>query len=170
LADNPYQETQSDAAGQTRRVWIFPLSLKEGVTLAIPQNVVAELETRQTRVAQRLTDEEIQKRARVSQRSAVGTRRVETAQYQRNVWVAEHAKRRANGTCQLCTKPAPFMDSKGKPYLETHHIEWLSTGGADTISNTVALCPNCHRKMHVINDEADRKFLIARVFGQTPQH
>ncbi|WP_296863638.1 HNH endonuclease [Thermosyntropha sp.] len=29
------------------------------------------------------------------------------------------------------------------------HIEWLSRGGTDTIDNTVALCPNCHRKMHV---------------------
>ena len=135
----------------------------------MPQNVVAELETRQARVAQRLTDEEIQKRASVSQRSAVGTRKIETAQYQRNVWVAEHAKRRANGTCQLCTNPAPFKDSKGKPYLETHHIEWLSTGGADTISNTVALCPNCHRKMHIINNEADRKLLMARVLDGHPE-
>ena len=32
---------------------------------------------------------------------------------------------------------------------------WLSQGGQDSIENTVALCPNCHRKMHIINDQAD---------------
>ncbi|MFX8626972.1 HNH endonuclease, partial [Acinetobacter baumannii] len=25
--------------------------------------------------------------------------------------------------------------------------------------NTVALCPNCHKKMHVVNAEADREKL-----------
>lgn len=36
-----------------------------------------------------------------------------------------------------------------------HHIIWLLGGGEDTIQNTVALCPNCHRKMHVLNLEFD---------------
>lgn len=31
--------------------------------------------------------------------------------------------------------------------------------GEDTIENTVALCPNCHRKMHVINDSDEVKTL-----------
>ncbi|MFP5111610.1 HNH endonuclease [Bacillaceae bacterium C204] len=35
--------------------------------------------------------------------------------------------------------------------METHHIVWLSKGGDDTIENTVAICPNCHRKMHALN-------------------
>ena len=48
-----------------------------------------------------------------------------------------------------------FSDKEGKPYIETHHIDWLSKGGEDTIENTVALCPNCHRKMHIINSEKD---------------
>ena len=43
----------------------------------------------------------------------------------------------------------------GEPYLETHHIVWLSEGGEDSIENTVALCPNCHRKMHVVNLQED---------------
>lgn len=25
--------------------------------------------------------------------------------------------------------------------------QWLSNDGEDTIDNTIALCPNCHRKM-----------------------
>lgn len=33
--------------------------------------------------------------------------------------------------------------------METHHVVWLSQG-ADSVDNTVALCPNCHRKMHIV--------------------
>ena len=47
------------------------------------------------------------------------------------------------------------VHKKGDPYLETHHIEWLSKGGEDTIDNTVALCPNCHRRMHSLNSKKD---------------
>ena len=75
--------------------------------------------------------------------------------YERNAEIARIAKERANGMCQLCGKPAPFLDRKGQPYLESHHIEWLSRGGRDAIDNVVALCPNCHTRMHVLNDPED---------------
>lgn len=68
-------------------------------------------------------------------------------------------KLRAKGICQLCEKPAPFNDKNGNPYLECHHIIWLSEGGADELRNTVALCPNCHKKMHIVNDDEDVKKL-----------
>ena len=80
--------------------------------------------------------------------------------YERNVYVAELAKRRANGICQLCDHPAPFANKSGDPFLESHHIVWLSQKGEDTVENTVALCPNCHKKMHVLNLKPDRKKLI----------
>lgn len=54
---------------------------------------------------------------------------------------------------------APFQNKDGEPYLETHHIICLSHGGPDTIDNTVALCPNCHRKMHVLNLEEDQEHI-----------
>ena len=61
----------------------------------------------------------------------------------------------ANGICQLCGNPAPFNNSDGTPYLEMHHIIWLSRRGEDSIENTVALCPNCHRKMHILDLQED---------------
>ena len=82
-----------------------------------------------------------------------------TESYNRNQEVKRVTKERANGTCQLCLKRAPFIDNEGNPYLEVHHVEWLSKGGLDSTLNTVALCPNCHRKMHVLNEEADVKKL-----------
>lgn len=79
--------------------------------------------------------------------------------YERNPHVAEYSKRRANGVCQLCNNRAPFPDKDGSPFLEIHHIIWLSKGGKDSIDNTAALCPNCHRKMHILGLDADKNFL-----------
>jgi predicted HNH restriction endonuclease len=75
--------------------------------------------------------------------------------YDRSVLIKEFAKRVANGFCQLCENEAPFNDKHGNPFLEVHHIKYLSQGGIDTIVNVVALCPNCHRKMHLLELEED---------------
>lgn len=32
------------------------------------------------------------------------------------------------------------------------------------IYNTVALCPNCHRKMHILNDKWDLQKLVKKVY------
>lgn len=80
----------------------------------------------------------------------------------RDPYIAEYARRRANGICQLCGNPAPFNRSDGTPYLESHHIKWLAEGGEDSIENTAALCPNCHRKMHIVNDPEDVDWLLAQ--------
>ncbi len=74
---------------------------------------------------------------------------------QRSGLVVEYVKARANGVCQLCGKPAPFYNKAGEPYLECHHIVWLAKVGDDNVDNAVALCPNCHRKMHIINEPVD---------------
>lgn len=66
---------------------------------------------------------------------------------------------RACFKCQLCGCDAPFLDSSGRPYLETHHVESLAEGGSDDLSNMVALCPNCHRKMDICPSERDKKRL-----------
>lgn len=86
---------------------------------------------------------------------------VETTVFVRDQTVSVYAKRRANGRCDLCGKNAPFMDAQGKPYLECHHIVWLANGGLDTIENTCALCPNCHRKMHIVAAKDDIKALLS---------
>lgn len=59
-------------------------------------------------------------------------------------WVLEEAK----GVCECCNKKAPFLDADGSPFLEIHHIRRLADQGSDTVSNAVALCPNCHRELH----------------------
>ncbi len=111
---------------------------------------------------ERLSVEELTNKIQSLDRSATykqGT----TKYYQRRAIVAEYAKRRANGMCQLCQENAPFVNSRRKPYLEAHHIVWLSRGGDDIPENTAALCPNCHRKMHILNLTPDRETILSRI-------
>jgi 5-methylcytosine-specific restriction protein A len=39
----------------------------------------------------------------------------------------------------------------------------LAGGGSDSIDNTVALCPNCHRKVHVIGTKEMNKAMLERI-------
>lgn len=109
--------------------------------------------------ARKRTDEELKALAKKGAKKKPSRKKATTDAYVRDAYVAEYTKRRAQGACQLCGRPAPFSDKQDEPYLECHHIQWLSQGGADSITNTAALCPNCHRKMHVLNLKADREIL-----------
>lgn len=102
--------------------------------------------------------QELEARAKKANRHPA-IRIVQTTAYVRDAAVAEYVRRHASGVCDLCQTPAPFRNRKKEPYLECHHVVWLAQGGEDTITNTVALCPNCHRKMHVVNDEVDKEKL-----------
>ncbi|MDO7849688.1 HNH endonuclease [Hymenobacter sp. M29] len=54
----------------------------------------------------------------------------------------------ADGHCENCGQPAPFVQEDGTPFLEVHHVKPLADGGSDTVTNAVAICPNCHRRFH----------------------
>jgi 5-methylcytosine-specific restriction protein A len=74
---------------------------------------------------------------------------VKTKAYIRNPDVVAEVLFRADGECEQCKNPAPFMREKdGSPYLEVHHVIQLSKGGEDSVENALALCPNCHRELH----------------------
>lgn len=90
-------------------------------------------------------------------------RRAPSAQLGRDRNVILYSKLAAKGICDLCGNPAPFKTKDGAPYLECHHIRYIRYGGADNIYNVVGLCPNCHRKVHSLKLEADKKKLIKQV-------
>lgn len=72
-----------------------------------------------------------------------------TTAFKRNPDVIYTVLRRANGICERCNQKAPFIrKSDNTPYLEVHHLKQLSKGGEDTVDNTIAVCPNCHRELH----------------------
>lgn len=68
--------------------------------------------------------------------------------YARSRDIKAYVAARANGLCEGCSQPAPFNRPDGSPYLEPHHIRRLSDGGPDHPGFVIALCPNCHRRVH----------------------
>lgn len=153
LYGEPYQIKQNDENGKSRNVWIFPLSLTHHQT--IDEDILNQNQAMKLRNAQKISDYDLAKYANQVQNKNNEKRYIKSSVYIRNAYVAEYSKRRAQGICQLCEQKAPFLDDNNKPYLESHHIIWMSAGGEDTITNTVALCPNCHRKMHILNKQKD---------------
>jgi 5-methylcytosine-specific restriction protein A len=159
LAANPYQEMQPDQFQTDRVVWVFPLKLKEGSSVPVSKQEFQSSQVLREKKIKNLSDEELTIKAQKAPKRA-GERTVTGTQYERDPYVSMLTKRRAKGICELCNSEAPFKDSKNQPYLETHHIKWIAEKGDDSIENTVALCPNCHRKMHILNLPSDREKLF----------
>ena len=89
---------------------------------------------------------------------------VSVTQYTRDPQVKAWILDNANGVCESCRISAPFLNPNGQPFLEIHHLRRLADGGSDTISNTVALCPNCHRELHYgINSNSVKKVLYDKI-------
>lgn len=161
LAAPPYYEQQPDQEGDDRQVVIFPLKPLSGKAPVITEEQAKALYESKIKKAKTLKLRDL---AKIAQRAKgpVKTRQSQTNIYDRDPWVSEYAKRRADGICQLCELPAPFKNKQGQPFLESHHIIWLSKGGDDSVENTVALCPNCHKKMHVLDLKTDVEKLKKR--------
>lgn len=68
----------------------------------------------------------------------------------RNPALSKFTILKADGECELCKSDSGIKD--GTPYLEVHHVIPLSEGGNDEYENMVALCPNCHKRVHLSND------------------
>ena len=160
LVDDPYQQKQIDDEGVFRNVWIFPVQSIDKSEISIDKSIIDKNYEKKVKKIRKLSVEELEEKARQTQSSNPSRRCTTSQTYERNPYVTEFAKRRANGVCELCNQVAPFTNKQNEPYLETHHIEWLSNGGSDTIENTVALCPNCHKKMHLVDDPRDKNKLM----------
>lgn len=84
----------------------------------------------------------------------------------RSVLVKAWVLQESAGICEGCQSPAPFILPNGQPFLEVHHVVPLAEGGADVVENTVALCPNCHRRCHL---SADRETFTADMYSRIPR-
>lgn len=71
-----------------------------------------------------------------------------SSSYTTSELVRDCALRAADSVCQGCENEAPFVDKKGEPSLEVHHMHRRSDGGLDVPENVIAICPNCHREVH----------------------
>jgi len=73
----------------------------------------------------------------------------------------ENFRRSANGKCESCEQPATFNGSDRLPFLKVHHVRQLADNGSGTVTNAVALCPNCRRELHY---DENSKVLITRLY------
>jgi HNH endonuclease len=71
----------------------------------------------------------------------------------RRAAVKAYVLARAEGECEFCREPAPFLDADGDPFLEAHHITRLADEGPDHPRNGIGICPNCHRRAHHAADK-----------------
>ena len=159
LAGPPYQGTRMDNDGRPHDAWMLPLRLADRQEPpALPAELADELRDQQERRARHLNQAELARRAALAHETPEPRTTLVTT-YSSDPYIAELARRRAAGHCQFCGSAAPFRAKGGRPFLEVHHVLWLSRGGQDTLANTAALCPDCHRRMHVLDHEADRTLL-----------
>lgn len=156
LAREPYQEARRSNPKQL--VWKFPLQLVDvGAEKLHSDRIGVEREVLMK--SEEELKQAINGRLKNPNRKKPVKRATSTTVYDRDPEISAYVKVRAHGKCDLCKKDAPFLDKYGQPYLESHHIRWLSRGGSDEPLNMVALCPNCHSKMHVLDLDEDRFFL-----------
>lgn len=152
LDAKPYKSRQLDRDQKERQVWIFPLRLITPIFIP-DRDTVEKPFLDKLKTAHQLDEAELRARATLGDPQP-GKRLLTATQFTRSPWVAEAVKRRARGICEACQEAAPFASTTGEPYLEVHHITPLSEGGFDTMTNTAAICPNCHRRCHHASDKA----------------
>jgi len=100
-----------------RTVWVFPLRpIDLSGEPKVSESNSVEVQNRQRRVAAKLPDDELLKRASTSLKKP-GSRPTVTKQFTRNANVAEYAERRADGMCEFCEAPALLKTSEGNPFL-----------------------------------------------------
>ena len=138
VCEGYHHELAPDRLGNQRNAIVFELRPLEAV--------VQKVEEQPTSFNTSL--EELHKLAlgstETSRKPSQGKRNI----YQRSNDVRIYVLARAKGKCEGCGVVAPFLRSDSSPYLEPHHLRRLSDGGPDHPAHVIALCPNCHRRVH----------------------
>lgn len=132
-------DTLRDKEGNQREAIRFRLEPVGGTEIEIEEGSPSSLST-----------EELFEKAKQSSPTGGNTRSSSSGgrNYPRSEVVKQFALRVADGVCQGCGDNAPFVDESGAPFLEVHHLHRRSDGGPDAPENVIALCPNCHRRVH----------------------
>ena len=155
LKSKPYQERQTDENGDSRSVWMFPLELINNSPARIDFKTIESLGSVKKKKTSKIAPNRLKEMVENQPKSTPSKRTTTSETYERDEKVVRYALLRSDGFCELCDKPAPFKKKDGSPFLEVHHIDFLSNGGDDSIDNVSALCPNCHRKMHALAIQSD---------------
>ncbi len=138
--DTHHIEQAPDRTGAMRDAIVFELRPLDAINEILETEQTAEPKESLTALRQRA----LSAAEGPSEPAKRGIRNV----YQRSRDVRNYVLARASGKCEGCFEPAPFFRPDGSPYLEPHHLNRLSDGGPDHPRHVIALCPNCHRRVH----------------------
>lgn len=139
---------RTDREGNDRKAIIFELAAEPlEVVQALPleeENVsVSNL-----KISTKLSLDELRQVAESGSSATVKSISVKSRIYLRSQAVKRYALTRANGVCECCKQPAPFLTKRKEPYLEVHHLNRVSDGGPDMPGAVAAICPTCHKNIH----------------------
>ena len=89
-----------------------------------------------------------------------------STRYKTNTRLAKTVIKKHKYICEIDGSHISFFNSKGKPYMEAHHLLPMSSQkkflpiNIDREENIVCICPNCHRAIHYGSMEEKKKRLI----------
>lgn len=135
-----------DGKGQDREAIVFEI-IRVGI---LNESFADDTEVPQTNALQDLRRAAL---ATATDQSTLSERILQTRK--RSTAIRLYALGRAQGVCEACNKPAPFLTTEKVPYLEVHHLRRLSDGGPDHPEWVAAICPNCHRRAHYASDSSE---------------
>jgi 5-methylcytosine-specific restriction protein A len=139
VCETYHYERAPDRNGNDRNAIVFELRALEAVAEAVESDAIPSGENLEGLLKKALAASGVALKTSTS-----GLRTV----YERSRDVRNYVLARADGTCEGCVTAAPFLRKDGTPYLEPHHIRRVSDGGPDHPAFVIALCPNCHRRVH----------------------
>tara|TARA_R110001583_G_scaffold48733_5_gene152546 strand:- start:7365 stop:7871 length:507 start_codon:yes stop_codon:yes gene_type:complete len=70
---------------------------------------------------------------------------------------------RSGGICELCEKTMNFNLPDGSPYIELAYIEQDASDDKYQACNFAALCPNCHKLLHLLKRDIDIDKLLKKI-------
>lgn len=147
-------EKRPDRKGNWRNAYVFELAVEDPAHRARTEGVAPAAEVPPSKLW-RMGMGELRDQALTSSSKKVTSKERRSVVRLRSEAIKVYVRRRAGGTCEGCGEPAPFEDKQGRPYLEPHHVTRVADGGPDHPGHVIALCPNCHRRVHSGKDGAE---------------
>jgi 5-methylcytosine-specific restriction protein A len=160
-----HHEDRGDSEGGTRRAIVFELEVGGMVQTGSAPLVSSSSSTPSSNSLEQLREAALSAAPQSSEPKV----RLAHVHYRAEA-VKRYVLKRSGGRCEGCKQEAPFKNRRGQPYLEPHHTTRRADGGPDSPCHVIALCPNCHRRVHSGSDgNAYNKRLIEVLLELEPQ-
>ena len=135
-----------DKHGHDRRVLVFELGLQGSASGG--EAAIIGFSQKRTGKLWKMSLRSLREGATRTPRDSASKEERKQDVYARSECVRVYVLRRAGGICEGCGKEAPFLAMNERPFLETHHMRRVADGGPDHPRWVIALCPNCHQRVH----------------------